>query len=90
MNTGKPGNPVDLLKTFTTLPHIFSFPFPQNYFANLSRHCIIHLKKQKTMKRISAILAAGMMLFFFSCNNDGNKKDETKVADTTADRKSVV
>lgn len=42
------------------------------------------------MKRISAILAAGMMLFFFSCNNDGDKKDETKVADTTAAPAPVV
>ena len=42
------------------------------------------------MKRISAILAAGMMLFFFSCNNDGDKKDETKAADTTATTAPVV
>ena len=39
------------------------------------------------MKRISAVFAAGVILFLFSCNNNGNQKDETKAKDTTATTK---
>jgi len=42
------------------------------------------------MKRISAIFIAGMMVLFSSCNNDGEKKDETKTADTTVAPTPVV
>ena len=42
------------------------------------------------MKRISTILASGMMLFFFSCNNGADKKEEAKPADTTTAAAPVV
>jgi hypothetical protein len=34
------------------------------------------------MKQISMIFALGVILFFSSCNNSGNEKQETKAADT--------